>query len=343
MKRGQGPLRTNPAAAGFFHGVRRCLPWAALSCALLLGGCATPQLSRLEQAWPAGLPERALLADTPFFAQQDYECGPAALASLLQAAGLGVTPAQLQPQVYLPGRRGSLQLELLVAARRQGLPAYVLEPGLPTLLAEVAAGHPVLVFQNLSLAIYPVWHYAVLIGYDRQRGTVQLHSGRTAALEMPLATFERTWARGDHWAMVALAPGRLPASAEAQRMAAAIAALERLRPDQARIAYAGALRRWPEQPVLLLGAGNSAYASGDLPAAAAAYRHAVQILPQLAEAWNNLAQVLMEQGQLRPAREAVKRALALGGPQRARYQELDRQLDAAGAAPAARKPRPGPP
>ena len=45
-------------------------------------------------------------------------------------------------------------------------------------------------------------------------------------LEISLATFERTWARGEHWAMVALPADQLPATAEATPMAAAIAALE---------------------------------------------------------------------------------------------------------------------
>lgn len=45
---------------------------------------------------------------------------------------------------------------MLVASRRNGLPAYPLKPKLEAVLREVAAGNPVLVFQNLSLPIYPV-------------------------------------------------------------------------------------------------------------------------------------------------------------------------------------------
>ena len=82
------------------------------------------------------------------------------------------------------------QLEMLAAGRRQGLLAYPLAPRLEAVLREVAAGHPVIVFQNLSLPIYPVWHYAVVIG------------------------FERTWARGQHWSMVLLLPSQLPVTAQ---------------------------------------------------------------------------------------------------------------------------------
>ncbi|CAN5281986.1 PA2778 family cysteine peptidase [soil metagenome] len=314
-----GVAHRKPASAGFFVA-------AALLLGLLMTGCATPQVERLNQAWPADLPPQVLLSDVPFFPQEDYECGPAALATLLQAAGVAASPAELKPQVFLPGRRGSLQVELMVAARRHGLPAYRIAPTVDALLHEVAAGHPVLVFQNLSLPIYPVWHYAVVIGFDRQRQLLLLNSGVTQRQEISLFTFERTWARGDFWAMVALPTTTLPATADADTMAAAIAALERVDAPAARKAYEAGLRRWPSQPVLLLGAGNAAYASGDLAGAAAAYRHAVAVQPDAADAWNNLAQVLMEQGDKAAARPAAERAVALGGPRLASYQALAQKL-----------------
>ena len=308
----------SPALAGFFVGVIFLLS--------LLTGCVTPQVQRLNEQWPAGLPDQVLLADTPFFPQEDYECGPAALATLLQASGVAVLPKQLAPQVFLPGRKGSLQVELMVASRRHGLPAYPLAPTLAAVLQEVAAGHPVLVFQNISLPIYPIWHYAVVIGFDRERQLLTLRSGVTAKLEMSLSVFERTWARGGYWSMVALPVSQLPATAEPEALVAAVAALERLNPRAAHSVYLTALQRWPAQPLLLMGSGNAAYALGDRAAAAAAYRAATLADPKFADAWNNLAQVLMEQGQQAEALQALRRALALGGPRLSTYQQLEQEL-----------------
>ena len=312
----------SPALAGFFV----CI-------ALWLTACATPQMVNLAQQWPADLPSQALNKNIPFFPQEDYECGPASLAMVLQAAGVPVLPEQLVDQVYLPGRKGTLQTELLVASRRGGLPAYVLQPTVETVLREVAAGNPVLVFQNLGLALYPVWHYAVVIGYDRARNVLVLHSGRTDQLEMSLFTFERTWARGQQWAMVALPPSRLPATAQSEAYGTAIAALERIAPAPARTAYAAALRQWPNDRLLLLGAGNTAYAMADLPAAAAAYQRLVQTHPQFADGWNNLAQVHLEQGQHTQALAAVAQAVALGGSRLGAYQALQQTINRAETTP----------
>lgn len=307
--------RTTPALAG------------VLLSALLLTACATaPSVAVFEQGWSARWPERVLLERVPFFPQDDTLCGPTSLAMVAQAAGSSVTPEALTPQVYLPGRQGSLQVEMLAATRRQGLVPYLLEPRLSALLDEVASGAPVLVLQNLSLPMVPQWHYAVVIGYDRAAQTVILHSGTTPRLVLPLSTFELTWARSDRWAVRVTAPDRLPATAEADRWAAALAPLERVDPAAAELGWRTALSRWPDHRISLLGLGNSAYAQGQRAAAAAAYVAAVQAHPDFADAWNNLAQVRLEQGDRAAAAEAIDRALALGGPRLSEYQRLQRRI-----------------
>jgi tetratricopeptide (TPR) repeat protein len=306
-----------PAAAGVFV------------CAVLaLSGCATPQVSQLEADWPAQLPARANIENVPFFAQEQYQCGPAALAMVARAAGVEVQPEDLTEQVYLPGRHGSLQLEMLAASRRRGLLAYRLAPRLEALLREVANGNPVLVLQNLTFSFAPLWHYAVVVGYDRERNSIVLHSGVTERLEMSLFTFERTWARSAHWAMVALQPTQLPATAEPDAYMVAATALERVQPAAAQIAYATALKAWPGQRAAMLGAGNAAYGLGQLEQAAAAYQAATRQHTDFADAWNNLAQVLLELGRVQQASQAIKRAVALGGPRLPRYLEMQETIEA---------------
>jgi tetratricopeptide (TPR) repeat protein len=309
-------LRSTPALAG------------VLVCALLTA-CATPQVTQLRTG-PRNpqVAQQAELRNVPFFAQKEYECGPAALAMVMAAAGIAVTPEDLVSQVYLPARKGSLQVEMLAATRTRGLLAYPLRPALKDLLQEVAAGHPVLVFQNVSLPIYPVWHYAVVIAYDLERNTITLHSGETERLEMSLFTFERTWGRGNYWAMLALPPEQLPATADATVFARSAAALETSHPEAARVAYNTALTRWPQQATLWFGLGNSAYALKDWVGSQAAYRQTVVVQPDFADAWNNLAQLLLEQGQRPAARDAIAHAVALGGVRLPQYLALQTQIEA---------------
>ena len=286
---------------------------------VLVAGCATPQASALREQPPTALPVHAELSAVPFFPQQEFQCGPAALATALVHAGVTTTPEALVPQVYLPGREGSLQTELLAATRRHGMLAYQLAPQLDHLLAEVASGNPVIVLQNLSFAFAPVWHYAVVIGYDRNREDIILRSGTTRRLVMSLSTFERTWARSQHWALVALPPRHIPATATEAEYVSAAAALERTSPAAAQQAYAAALARWPSNLVARIGYGNAAYTQGDLAGAENAYGRATVDHPRAADAWNNLAQVRYELGRREEALSAAQRAVALGGPRLAQY------------------------
>jgi len=276
----------------------------------LLAGCAV-QTETLRRAPPAGLAPRVELAATPFFAQTEYHCGPAALATVLSAAGQAASPAALGEQIFLPARTGTLQIEMIAGARRQGLVATRLPGTLEALLRELQAGAPVVVLQNLGLSWYPLWHYAVAIGYDLTSGDLLLRSGTTERLVMPLSTFEHTWVRAGSWAFVALPAGRWPATAEEAAVVEAAVGFERAAPPaQAVLAYRSALQRWGGSLSLRMGLGNSLYASGDKAAAAAAFDDATRSHAASAAAWMNLARARADPGQraaaLAAAREAVK-------------------------------------
>jgi len=303
-------LSAAPATAGVLLG----------AVVLWLTGCATPQVAALLARPAATLPARGELSGVPFYPQEEYQCGPAALATVLMHAGVATTPDALVPEVYLPARGGSLQAEMLAAARRHGVVAYRLAPGLGDLLQEVADGTPVIVLQNLAVGFAPLWHYAVVIGYDLPREEIILRSGTTRRAVMTLGSFERTWARGDHWAMLALAPERLPATADEDHYVVSVAALERVAPAAARRAYTTAIGRWPGNLTARIGQGNAAYAMRDLLGAEAAYREATRRHPQAADAWNNLAQALLELQQRHEALAAAQRAVDIGGPRLAQYQ-----------------------
>ena len=283
----------------------------------LLTGCVSlPQTEALWREGGASLPPRADLDTVPFFAQEEYQCGPAALAMALNAAGIATTPDALTEQVYIPARKGSLQVEMLASARRHGLVAYELAPELKDVLAEVAAGNVVIVLQNLGLwAFHPYWHYAVVIGYDLEKKQILLHSGTKARRAMAIGLFEFLWIDGRRWAMVALDPGRLPASVREANFATAAAALETTgRIAEARAAYLALLQRWPANFVGLMGLGNTAYALGRPAEAETAFRRATAAHPPAAAAFNNLAQTLADQGKLDAALEASRKAVSLGGP-----------------------------
>ncbi len=278
--------------------------------AVALAGCAASP--PLAEGLPAAAPRSIELASTPYFPQEDHQCGPASLAMLLAASGIDVTPDMLAPEVFLPGRKGSLQLELIGAARRHGRLPYVLSTTADEMVAELEAGRPVLVLQNLGVQKLPIWHYAVLIGYDADRNVALLRSGDKRRLEMRWQRFAGTWHRGGRFALTTLNPAEIPAEAEPTRFIEAVAGLEAAGQRRAAAeAYDAAISRWPDDPDAWLGRGNIAYAEGDRGAAADAYLRAILLAPDDAAPRNNLAELLLEAGCLGESRRQIERASAL--------------------------------
>lgn len=302
------------------------LPVAALALvALVLGGCATPQTDALIKG-PGTLPTRAEVSGVPFFPQEDYYCGPAALATVLEWSGVSTKPEQLSARIYTPSRQGTLQNDILAGARRAGRLAITV-PSLRDLMTEIAAGHPVLVFQNLSFDWYPQWHYAVAVAYDIERGEITLRSGRDAQRVTALTTFERTWKRGGDWAVVVLRPDDLPANEYPSAVSHAAAGLERAgRIRDAAVAYSTILSRWPNNFAALMGLGNVQYKLGDIPSSERAFRQAIAAYPERAEAWNNLAYVLAADGRRDEAIGAAEKAISLSPGREAPYRDTLREV-----------------
>jgi len=293
---------------------------------LLLNACAATGVRETVQN--KDLPRQHELTKTPFFPQELYHCGPAALATALNAIDINVTPDQLVPEVYIPARQGSLQIEMLAASRRHGALSVKVAPRLDAVLKEVAAGNVVVVMQNLGLSWAPSWHYAVVVGYNLEQEKVWLRSGTFERFEMTLSTFQRTWARSEYWAFVALKPGSLPASDDPDAVAKAIVAFEKnSNKKDAYLSYDAAVKRWPNHLVLLMGLGNSAYALGNYSHATSAFREATAAHPDSAAAHNNLANMLMILGDAKAAKLAAEKALALVGADQAMRVQIVKTIE----------------
>lgn len=277
---------------------------------LIVAGCASrpPVLPVLTPTLTHGIE----LSATPFFPQQEYQCGPAALATVLSAAGTDTRPDALVEQVYIPGRKGTLQPELLAATRRAGRIPYRIEPNLEALRMELQAGRPVLVMLNLGIPALPVWHYAVVIGMDPDSDTVILRSGTQRREHMPAHRFLQSWTWADKWGFVVLRPGERPAGASLAALLRTTAEAEPLlAPDARMLAYTAILDSWPDDLTARYGLAYALQAAGKLEPAERQYRRILARQPRHPAALNNLAEVLDDRGCRERAIAMAEQALAV--------------------------------
>lgn len=178
--------------------------WAA---ALILAGCAgSPQTDALL-ADRGSLPPRAQVGPIPFQPHVDHQGAPGAVAMALHWAGRSTLAASLVTELSGESKTGAI----LGLAARLGRLAHPVRD-LREVLAELAAGNPVLTLQEPSGRPRPVYRYALLVGYDLKRKVVYAHSGVLRNLAVPLAVFEGNWERAGTWATVILPPDRPPAT-----------------------------------------------------------------------------------------------------------------------------------
>lgn len=288
---------------------------ALLLLCLALGACAAaPTFTQ-----PQNIAQRQSL-EVPFYPQQEYFCGPAALAEVANYRGLDTDQQSLAKQTFIPGRKGSLAVEMTAATRQLGLLPYPLPTDFGSLLRELDAGNPVLVLQNLGFSWMPQWHYALAVGYELDNQVLILHSGEQKNYRLPFKTFLHTWRRADNWARVVVDASVMPATAEPlSYLRTALAFAQTGQPETADGYYQAAMDYWPDDTTVVTAAANSALETGDSRRARRLYEGLLKRDPELPTLWNNYAYALQADGCDLAANMAIAVAVQLA-PQEPRFQ-----------------------
>lgn len=278
--------------------------FVAVLCVGLLAGCTL-----VEPGQDGSGLSRTRVAGVPFHPQEGFRCGPAAMASVLGWSGMEVAPAALEGQFYAVK---DPRAALVETARRYGRLAYPIS-GTQAMMAELAAGHPVLVLQNLGVSREPLWNCQVAVGFDRQAGKVWVHSGDQPAKSMSLGLFERLWTESEQWGLVVLRPGDLPASVREEDYVRAAKGMEQAgRYWEAVLSYDTALSQWPRNSDAMMGLASSLYLLGDPRGAADAYRAAAASARDPRPALDALSHLLSELGE--PQKAVATRTKRQGEP-----------------------------
>ena len=293
---------------------------------LIACGSLMPIDNQAEQE-PYEGQQNVALTEVPFFPQEELQCGPAALATLLSDRGVAVTPSDLTGEIFTPGREGTLQTDILAGSRRFGWLPYPVNT-YKELHLSLQAGHPVLTLLNLSLPAYPQWHYAVVYGY--RDGNYLLRSGQVKEETFSDYTMDKLWQRSQYWGVILLSPTQPPPGfATADKWLDTALGLERASTTDALDAYSMGLARWPEDARFAFALGNSHYGQGEKQLSEQFLKQAVEINPEFADAWNNLAQVKFELNDLKGAAQAIDRAIEIGGKRVDLYHQTRRKIESA--------------
>lgn len=167
-------------------------------------GCARHGFIPLEKGKVEEPENRHYISDVPFFPQSEYECGPAALASVLNYYGCRITPDEIAKTIYRKRLRGTLSMDLLLFAQGMGVFVRAYRGDLTDLKEQISKNRPLIVFQDVGYPLLPIRHFSVVIGYDETKGILILHSGKRTNKAIPYKGFLRSWAKMDNWTLLIL-------------------------------------------------------------------------------------------------------------------------------------------
>jgi len=161
------------------------VPLLFYSCALRPG---------MEPSRPA-----RIIPQVPFFPQEAYQCGPASLAGVLNYWGLKVSPGEIAAEIFSPGARGTLDMDIVFYARRKGLKAAQYTGAWEDLQKNVESNHPLIVLVDEGFWVYQKSHFMVVVGYDE--GGLLVNSGKEEHKFISRDSFLRTWERTKFWTL----------------------------------------------------------------------------------------------------------------------------------------------
>jgi ABC-type bacteriocin/lantibiotic exporter with double-glycine peptidase domain len=154
----------------------------------------------LAMAWSGAAASVEL--PVPVIPQAPERCGPAALAMVLRFYGADSTQAAAAQAAYDPALRGSLITDLAACARRVGFTARVATLTEDSLQALLQRGVPPVLLTRRGLGPVTRGHYAVVVGFEANRGRYRVHDGGRRARAIPRRELVRRWEAAGRQALI---------------------------------------------------------------------------------------------------------------------------------------------
>ncbi|HMK60720.1 MAG TPA: C39 family peptidase [Dissulfurispiraceae bacterium] len=160
--------------------------------ALILCACSSAPVKPQANA--------VVIGNVPFFPQEDYQCGPAALAGVLHYWGSSVGIGDIADAIFSKSARGTLTFDMVLYAERLGYSATQYQGSLDDLRSKIRDGYPLVVLVDYGVYVYRVDHFMDVIGYDEDG--VIVNSGRSKKKYLSNDDFLRSWKRTNNWTLL---------------------------------------------------------------------------------------------------------------------------------------------
>ena len=145
-----------------------------------------------------------VISDVPFFSQEDYQCGPASLASILTYWNIHTEPDEISREIFSKSARGTLTIDMMLYAQKKGLHVQQFKGSIDALRNYVDSGYPLIVLVDYGISLFQMNHFMVVTGYSN-RGVI-VHSGQFQNKLLLEKDFLAAWKKTDYWTLLIKKP-----------------------------------------------------------------------------------------------------------------------------------------
>jgi predicted double-glycine peptidase len=141
-----------------------------------------------------------IIESVPFFAQEDYKCGPSSLAGVLNYWGVNVSSEEIAREIFSESARGTLNIDMFLYAQREGLDTIQYNGNIEDLKKNIDSGYPIIVLVDFGISFFKINHFMVVIGYNDQG--VIVNSGKQKEKFIYKKDFLKAWGKTNHWTLL---------------------------------------------------------------------------------------------------------------------------------------------
>jgi tetratricopeptide (TPR) repeat protein len=294
---------------------------AVLSCSI--SGCASFSYPAKDPSPPY---EEGVyyIRNVPPVAQSAYQCGPAALESVLRYWGKEAPADLITRDLYQPGSRGIFNFMLAQYARSRGfwtqtddadeaaLKSWMLKDIPPIVM--LRTGPPLLWVSN--------FHFIVVKGFDDTHQIFYANTGKAQTQAIADKQFRKRWKSAGRWSLIICPAEKVDWELDAEAAADLAFLLETSRRlDLAEKWYQYALEKNPQKQVARFNLANVYLKTERWDKAENLYLDLLKEKPESAPLSNNLAWVYIEKGKYQEAIHVIQEAFKKGAPRQ--YDILD--------------------